>query len=167
MLFSQQQQVGEVRPDIQPYCRVASATEPFGARYDLIVCIEVLEHMTEDEGRRAIANIAESAGDVLFSSTPDDFTEPTHVNVRPRSWWVDRFAEHGLALDPDYDAGFVAPHALRFRAASEVGRRIGVTGHRRQAARLGGVARDFRRREPRRRSTSSGRDIALWKSRRS
>jgi GT2 family glycosyltransferase/SAM-dependent methyltransferase len=108
--------IGEVRPDIRPYCRVASATEPFRQRYDLIVCIEVLEHLDEADGRRAIANIGRSAGDVLFSSTPDDFTEPTHVNVRPRSWWIERFAEHGLMLDVAFDAGFVSAHAMRFRA---------------------------------------------------
>ena len=35
--------------------------------------------------------------DILFSSTPDDFDEPTHVNVRPASWWIERFAERGFA----------------------------------------------------------------------
>ena len=49
----------------------------------------MLEHLSEREGRRAIANICGNAGDVLFSSTPDDVTEPTHVNVRP-SLVVDR-----------------------------------------------------------------------------
>src|SRR5205085_1310369 len=46
--------IGEVRPDIRPFCRVQSASEPLGATYDLITCIEVVEHMTEEEGRRAI-----------------------------------------------------------------------------------------------------------------
>ena len=27
---------------------------------------------------------------------PTTSTEPTHVNVRPRSWWIERFAEHGF-----------------------------------------------------------------------
>src|SRR5262245_49383446 len=100
--------IGEVRPDVQPYCRVASATDPFGSAYDLITCIEVLEHMDEADSRRALANICAAADDVLFSSTPDDLTEPTHVNVRPRSWWLARFAEQGFQLDVDYDAGFIA-----------------------------------------------------------
>ena len=113
--------IGEVRPDIKPYCRVASAVEPFDDHYDLITCIEVLEHLSEEDGRRAIANICRSAEDVLFSSTPDDFTEPTHVNVRPRSWWIERFAEHGFHLDVDFDAGFIAAHAMRFRAGPAAG----------------------------------------------
>src|ERR1700675_1482354 len=36
--------ISEVRPDIRHFCRVASAVEPFDRRYDLIICIEVLEH---------------------------------------------------------------------------------------------------------------------------
>ena len=113
--------IGEVRPDIRPYCRVASVVEPFGERYDLITCIEVLEHLNEADGRAAIANICRSAEDVLFSSTPGDFKEPTHVNVRPSSWWIERFAEHGFHLDVDFDAGFIAAHALRFRAGPTAG----------------------------------------------
>ena len=36
--------------------------------------------------------------------------------MRPRSWWIDRFAERGFAaLTPEFDAGFVAAHAMRFR----------------------------------------------------
>ena len=107
--------IGEVRPDIKAYCRVGSAVEPFGGSYDLITCIEVLEHMTEGDGRAAIANICAAAGDLLFSSTPDDFDEPTHVNVRPQSWWIERFAEHGFQLAAEFDAGFVAAHAMRLR----------------------------------------------------
>lgn len=107
--------IGEVRPDIQSYCRVSSLGEPLCAWYDLIVCIEVLEHLSEEEGRRAIANICKSTNDVLFSSSPDDFTEPTHVNVRPRSYWVEQFSQEGFNVDASYDARAIAPHALRFR----------------------------------------------------
>jgi GT2 family glycosyltransferase/SAM-dependent methyltransferase len=113
--------IGEIRPDIQPYCRVRSATEPFDGRYDLITCIEVVEHLSDEDGRRAIANICRSTEDVLFSSAPDDFTEPTHVNVLPRSRWIERFAEHGFHLDVEFDAGFIAAHAMRFRAGPAEG----------------------------------------------
>src|SRR5262249_41812439 len=108
--------IGEVRSDVRTFCRVASATEPIGRRYDLVVCIEVLEHLTLAEGARALANICASTDDVLFPSTPDDVDEPTHVTVRPRSFWIERFAEHGFALDTAHDASFVAPHAMRLRA---------------------------------------------------
>ncbi len=107
--------ISEVRPDVRAYCRVGSLVMPLSERYDLITCIEVLEHMTEEEITRAIANICKSTNDVLFSSSPDDFDEPTHVTVRPRSFWVERFAEAGFSLDADFDARAIAPHAMRFR----------------------------------------------------
>jgi hypothetical protein len=36
--------------------------------------------------------------------------------VRPRSWWIDRFAER-LAADVEFDASFVALHAMRFKSS--------------------------------------------------
>jgi 2-polyprenyl-3-methyl-5-hydroxy-6-metoxy-1,4-benzoquinol methylase len=38
--------------------REGSISEPFGERFDLITCIEVLEHMQPEDADRAIANIA-------------------------------------------------------------------------------------------------------------
>ncbi len=106
--------ISEVRRDIRPYCRVASLTEPIPERFDLITCIEVLEHIPEEIGRHVIANLCRSTDDILFSSTPDDFAEPTHVNVRPRSYWNALFAEQGFDLDVEFDAARIAPHAMRF-----------------------------------------------------
>jgi 2-polyprenyl-3-methyl-5-hydroxy-6-metoxy-1,4-benzoquinol methylase len=55
---------------------------PFGKWFDLIVCIEVLEHIDPADADRAIRNIAAHSEDVLFSSTPFDYREPTHINAR-------------------------------------------------------------------------------------
>ena len=107
--------IGKVRPDMQPYCRVASLTEPIEDFYDLITCIEVLEHMPEEEATQAIRNLCHATDAILFSSTPSDFTEPTHVNVRPIVSWIGLFAEHGVAPDPLYDASVVSPHAFLLR----------------------------------------------------
>ncbi|ULA69824.1 MAG: hypothetical protein LZF62_480017 [Nitrospira sp.] len=106
--------ISEVRLDIRPYCRVASLVDPIHERFDLIVCIEVLEHIPEEIAPRVIANLCRSTDDILFSSTPDDFAEPTHVNVRPRSYWNALFSEQGFDLDVEFDASRIAPHAMRF-----------------------------------------------------
>jgi O-antigen biosynthesis protein len=131
--------IGQVRDDIRPYCWVASATEPFGEKYDLVVCIEVLEHLPEDEACRAIAHICNSAPEALFSSSPDAHDDPTHVNVRPRTYWVERFAECGFLLDAEYDVSYIAPHAMRFRRSAEAGAVLeGLLEHRERT--LGVVA---------------------------
>lgn len=98
----------------KPYVREGSITEPFGGQYDLIVCIEVLEHMPPEEAEKAIANFAAHTSDVLFSSTPFDYKEPTHVNVRMPEEWAEAFARHGFYRDVDFDAAFITKWAARF-----------------------------------------------------
>ncbi|MGH7391729.1 MAG: methyltransferase domain-containing protein [Candidatus Rokuibacteriota bacterium] len=108
--------IGQVRPDIRPFCWIASATEPLPRRYDLITCLEVLEHLPEAAAVAAVANLCRAADDILFSSTPDDLDDDaTHVNVRPVEHWAGLFAEHGFYRDVDFDVSFVALHAARFR----------------------------------------------------
>jgi len=111
--------ISQVRPDIRPYVRVGRATEPLGGPYDLIVCIEVLEHIAYDDIAPAIARMAAATEVILFSSTPDDFTEPTHVSVRPPLAWIRDFADAGFAIDLIADPTFAAPHAIFFRRAKE------------------------------------------------
>ena len=111
--------IGQVPQDLRSFCRVLSATEPlpedFPQTYDLITCIEVLEHLTEPEGRSAINNMASRTSSILFSSTPHDLTEPTHVNVRPVIYWLQFFAEVGFYPDLRFDASFVSPQAFLLR----------------------------------------------------
>jgi hypothetical protein len=97
----------------------------------LIVCIEVLEHMEAPQAEQAIANIAAHTDDVLFSSTPFDYREPTHVNVRMPEDWAEAFARQGLFRDVDFDASFVTKWAARYT-------RRAVPAHR--------LVRDYERR---------------------
>jgi len=107
--------IAQVRRDIQPYCRQASILEPIAGRYDLITCIEVLEHLHPEETTAAIANLASASDAILFSSSPTDLTESTHFNVRPTIGWLKLFAEAGFWPDALFDASFVAPHAILLR----------------------------------------------------
>ena len=98
----------------KPHVREGSIVEPFDGQYDLIVCIEVLEHMPPGDADKAIANFAAHTGDVLFSSTPFDYKEPTHINVRMPEEWAEAFVRHGFYRDVDYDAAFITKWAVRF-----------------------------------------------------
>jgi hypothetical protein len=105
----------QVREDVKPFCRKASILDPLGRRYDLIVCIEVLEHLPPSEGEEALDNICAHTGDILFSSTPHDFAEATHLNVQPPEYWAERFARRGFFRDVDFDATIATRWAVRFR----------------------------------------------------
>jgi GT2 family glycosyltransferase len=109
--------ISEVRPDIKPYCWVGSATHGISRDYDLITCIEVCEHLRESDAQDAIRQMTARADRILFSSTPSNFAEPTHVNVRPVIDWLRSFAQFSFAPDEGFDAGFVAPQAMLLRRA--------------------------------------------------
>ena len=111
--------ISQVRRDMQPYCRVGSLADAIEGRYDLIACIEVLEHMPEEEGRRALANLTAATDTILFSSTPYDIEEATHFNVRPIFSWLELFREYGFAPDLNFDVSFVCDHAILFRRTNE------------------------------------------------
>lgn len=107
--------ISEVFEPIRPYCDVASITTPFLNSYDLIVCTEVVEHMRPEEALKAIKNICEHTNTVLFSSSPTDYSESTHINVQASEYWVREFAHHGFYHDLDFDTSFVASWAMLFR----------------------------------------------------
>lgn len=111
--------VAEVRADLRSFISQGSIADPIEGEYDLVICIEVLEHMEEAEAVRAIAAMAAVAPRLLFSSSPTDLDEPTHVNVKPVAWWLRRFAEAGLAPAFDYDASFLTPHAYLLERSAE------------------------------------------------
>lgn len=116
--------IGQVAPDVRPYCRIGSVAEPFERRYDLIVSIEVLEHMPAAEAERAVANFCAHADDVLFSSSPLDFREATHFNVQQPEHWAELFARQGFFRDVDFDASFITPWAARYRRSGEPPHRV-------------------------------------------
>ena len=125
--------ISQVHEDIKDYCSVGSITDPFPQRYDLIVSIEVLEHLERDPSEAAVANFCSYSDTVLFSSSPDDFKETTHFNVQPAEYWAERFARAGLFRDVDYDAFFLTHWAVLFRRDPQPAHKRAATFERRFA----------------------------------
>lgn len=115
--------ISKVREDVKPYCAVGSLTEPLPEglprRYDLVVTIEVLEHLRAEDGKQAIANLCTLSDRLLFSSTPDDFTERTHVNVQQREYWARLFAENGFLDDLSYRPTYLTYYAACYRKSGD------------------------------------------------
>lgn len=107
--------ISQVRGDMGNYCKIQSLTGPITGQFDLVTCIEVLEHIDPADTRTVIANLCHVADAILFSSSPSEFSEPTHVNIQPAKFWLDLFAEHGFGPDISFDADFVTPHAFLVR----------------------------------------------------
>ncbi len=118
--------ISKVREDIRPYCMVCSLTEPlpeaFPERYDLVISIEVLEHMYEDKGLIAIRNLCNYSDVILFSSTPDDIDEATHFNVQQPEYWVRNFAKFNFFNQQDYTPSYISDSAMLFHRSSNIAR---------------------------------------------
>ena len=88
--------IDQVPEKIRQFCTVASITDDFEGRYDLITCTEVLEHLPPSLAAESVANLCRHSDAILFSSTPDDFDEPTHLNVEPTGYWAQLFFREGF-----------------------------------------------------------------------
>jgi hypothetical protein len=146
--------IERVHPPVRPFCRQGSIAEDLGGPYDLIVTIEVLEHMTPAESSKAIAAMCAKSNDVLFSSSPFDLAELSHLNVQPPEYWAEQFARHGFFRDVDFDASFINAWAVRFRRRAEPVHRI-VREYERRFAML-----EIERNEIRKRALELQRQLA-------
>lgn len=73
---------------------------PFKDReFDTVICFDVLEHVPEAEAERACAELMRVTDrllvvNVMTTETPD-FTDPTHINVQSREFWLEKLLKHG------------------------------------------------------------------------
>lgn len=75
--------------------------ESFGRLFppvDLVVCLEVAEHLPESRARSFVADLCSAGKAVLFSAAIPGQGGTEHVNCQWPSYWADRFAESGYTL---------------------------------------------------------------------
>jgi len=103
----------QVAASLRPTCMadvdLAAILEPIRDSVDLVACVDVLDHVPEQEAICAIHRMAQ-APRVLFAGVPPGGSLPAYA--KPTLWWLRRFAEAGLRPDWRYDAGFIASDAF-------------------------------------------------------
>lgn len=107
--------IGQVPESLRDRCWEQSLTKPIEGRYDLVTCIEVIEHLPAADAPDAVANLCSVTDAVLLSSTPIEHEEPTHLNVQPPEYWSALFASQGFLRDTEYDASYISPWATLYR----------------------------------------------------
>lgn len=112
--------VSQGRPDIRKYLSADSILKPLDRHYDLIVTIEVIEHIREEDCELAIKNMCDAADSILLATTPDGFDDPTHFNVNAPFYWIKKFSKFGFEPDVRHDAGYITPYAMLFRRKDSV-----------------------------------------------
>ena len=107
--------VSQAPPEIRERLWAQSATDEIAGRYDLVLSVETVEHLEPADAHVAIARMAAVTDQILLSTTPEDFAEPTHLNVRPVEYWAELLAAHDFFRDPEFDASFLSPWAALYR----------------------------------------------------
>jgi hypothetical protein len=111
--------ISQVDDSVADRCRVASLAEPLDRRYDLVACIEVVEHIPPEEADKVIANLCASTDRLLLSTTPSDFGEATHLNVQPPEAWAAALAREGFIRDLERDFSYITPWAALYTRVEE------------------------------------------------
>lgn len=79
-----------IRADLEG--QLPEIDEPF----DLAICTEVLEHISDPAGERAVSWLCRRAPAVLFSAAIPGQGGKSHINELWMSTWAERFAAHGF-----------------------------------------------------------------------
>lgn len=81
---------------------VHDLTKPldFGRRYDLVICLEVAEHLHGgDEGaNELVRTISNHTDTLLFSAATPGQSGDGHVNCQPHEYWHERFKREGFQV---------------------------------------------------------------------
>lgn len=64
--------------------------------YDLVVSVEVGEHLPEDAADTYVASIVRHSDRVLFSAAVPGQEGTGHINCQPHEYWHAKFATHGF-----------------------------------------------------------------------
>ena len=72
---------------------------PDVGRFDLVVCLEVAEHLAESRADGFVAELCDAAPVVLFSAAIPHQSGAGHINCQWQSWWAEKFHENGYKGD--------------------------------------------------------------------
>lgn len=73
-------------------CNFEEAMPKLNEKFDLCICLEVAEHISEDKAQLFIQNLCESSNTVLFSAAIKYQGGANHINEKWQSYWIDLFA---------------------------------------------------------------------------
>jgi SAM-dependent methyltransferase len=91
------------------YFRPADLTKSFdfGRKFDLVVSLEVAEHLPEHCAEQFVDCLVKHGETILFSAAFPGQGGQNHLNERWASWWAERFLKHGY-----FPADVIRPRIL-------------------------------------------------------
>jgi len=106
--------IEHLTPPAVGHCWQADLLTPPLQRYDLAVCIEVFEHLSAEKLPIALENLCNSADRLLFSSSPNDYSEVSHLSVQPPEFWVRMLAQQGFVRQFSFSTLYISQWAQYF-----------------------------------------------------
>lgn len=85
------------------YLEVHDLQEPYETdRYfDLVVCIELLEHLPQSSADTIVNTIASSGQTAVVSAAPPGQGGSYHLNEQPAKYWINKFQNEGMQYRED------------------------------------------------------------------
>lgn len=116
--------ISQVPNEIKDYCAVKNLTDElpknFPQKYDLVVTIEVLEHLEFETAKLALKKLCSYTDCLLFSSTPIDIDDATHCNVQLRETWARIFAENNFFHNLIQPCDWLTPWAMLMEHSTDI-----------------------------------------------
>lgn len=73
-------------------------TEPYTPRqeYDLVLCVEVLEHIPQKAADTIVESICTAGDTAIVTAAPPGQGGTHHVNEQPYEYWIEKFEQRGM-----------------------------------------------------------------------
>ncbi|HEY1430168.1 MAG TPA: glycosyltransferase [Stellaceae bacterium] len=102
--------ISQADPASQSYLQLADINDAGDDRqFDIIVAMSILESLTEEQIRRFLPQARHLTRQALFATIPSlertsdrrnaEDRDLSHITMRPRAWWCERFLEAGWRQD--------------------------------------------------------------------
>lgn len=76
-------------------------------KYDLAICLEVAEHISESKADDVVKKLTEIAPTIIFSAAQPGQGGHGHINCQPREYWEWKFGNNNFVLDRELTSEFI------------------------------------------------------------
>ncbi|MGK7876185.1 MAG: class I SAM-dependent methyltransferase [Xenococcaceae cyanobacterium] len=91
--------VQNVDPEVPVF--VVDLTKPFRSnqQWDIAICFEVAEHLPKSCASILVDTLCSLSKTILFTAAGPDQPGIDHINLQPKSFWIDLYQRNGFILD--------------------------------------------------------------------
>lgn len=75
-------------------------------KYDLALCLEVIEHLDKQYEKTLIKSISNAADIIVFSGAKPNQVGENHINCNTKEYWLELFQAEGIVYWPEQNAPF-------------------------------------------------------------